>query len=123
MSTINSSTCSDSAASTQEEMQPEALRVNFDRIDPKLEKFFRGESTIRHLNRHVMALQGLNAINRLLLGNAIAQDCMEPSLNGHTVGGLLAAAIALSDMAVDEIEDWAAWADRKARQDTEASQG
>ncbi|WP_186156677.1 hypothetical protein [Burkholderia gladioli] len=112
MSTINSSICSAPSASAQEEKQPEALRVNFDRIDPNLAEFFRGDSTIRHLNRHLMALQGINAISRLLLGNAVAQDCMEPSLNGNTVGGLLAGAIALSEMAIGEIEQWADSADR-----------
>ncbi|MGX5885798.1 hypothetical protein MJS38_34495, partial [Burkholderia gladioli] len=103
--------------------QPEALRVNFDRIDPKLAEFFSGDSTVRHLNRHFMVLQGLNAINRLLLANAIAQDCMEPTMKGNTVGGLLAAAIALSDMATNDIEHWADWADRKARQEAGESHG
>ncbi|WP_186044251.1 hypothetical protein [Burkholderia gladioli] len=114
MSTINPSTCSDQAAPSQEEQQSKALRVNFDHIDPKLEKFFRGDRTVRHLNSHLMVLQGLNAINRLLLGNAIAQDCAEPSMNNQTAGGLLAGAIALSEMAIREIDQWADQAENES---------
>ncbi|WP_186124288.1 hypothetical protein [Burkholderia gladioli] len=114
MSTINPSICSDPSASAQEEKQPEALRVNFDRIDPKLEKFVGAGSTINHLNRHCLVFQGLNAISRLLLGNIVADDSCEPTLNGYIVGGLLSAAIALSDMAIDDIERLADRADKRA---------
>lgn len=114
MSTINPSICSDPSAAPQEEKQPEAFRIDFDRINTKLEEFVGAGSAVHHLNRHFLAFQGLNAISRLLLGNIVADDSCEPTLNGYIVGGLLSAAIALSDMAINDIERLADRADKRS---------
>lgn len=114
MPTINPSSCSDAAASSHEDDQTEAFRVNFDRIAPGCAQEISGEHAGYHLNRYFMVFQGLNAINRLLLANDVAKDCAEPTLNGNVVGGLMSAAIALSDMAIDDIERLADWADKRA---------
>lgn len=111
---IDTPICSDADASSQEENRPDAFRANFDRIAPGCAQEISGEHAAYHLNRYFMVFQGLNAINRLLLANDVAKDCAEPTLNGNVVGGLMSAAIALSDMAIDDIERLADWADQRA---------
>ncbi|WP_186233583.1 hypothetical protein [Burkholderia gladioli] len=114
MSTVNSSTCSDPAASHSNEKRRNALPVDFDRIDPKLSEFVGAESAVDRLNLHFMAFNGINAITRLLRANVVARECAEPSLDNSVADDLLVAAIALSRLAADEIERLADRADDRA---------
>lgn len=114
MTTINTSTSSDPASSRQNKKRPGAPPVDFDRIDPKLSELVGAESAVDRLNLHFMAFNGINSIVRLLRANDIARECAAPSMDNSVTDGLLAAAIALSRLAADEIEHLADSADDRA---------
>ncbi|MGS0976244.1 hypothetical protein [Burkholderia glumae] len=114
MPSIDTPNCKDPAKSHSNEKRRPALPVGFDRIDPKLSEFVGAESAVDRLNLHFMAFNGINAIARLLRANVVARECAEPSMDGSLTDGLLAAAIALSRLAADEIEHLADWADDRA---------
>ncbi|MCA8301298.1 hypothetical protein LGN24_07350 [Burkholderia seminalis] len=56
------------------------------------------------LNNVFHALQGINAIGRILLANSVAEDCCVPTLSNDLVGGLMEGLNALSHMAINKIE-------------------
>ena len=66
-----------------------------------------------HLNKLHRALQGIDAITRILIANGVQEDnhCGQP-LNEYIEGGLLVAANALAEMSVSEIEGLASWQDK-----------
>lgn len=113
MSTCNSSACGGSAEPTQNQFPDNVLRSSFDRIHPRTAEFFSGRTAVNQINRHFLAFQGLNAISRLLLGNMVAEDSFEATIDANTVGGLVSAAIALTEMAIDNIEYLADRADKQ----------
>ncbi|MCQ0029684.1 hypothetical protein [Burkholderia glumae] len=114
MSTINPSACNDPTAPHRREKQPQAFPVDFKRIDPKLSGSIGAARAVDSLNLHFMAFNGINAIVRLLRANDIARECAAPSIDNSVTDGLLAAAIALSRLAADEIEHLADSADDRA---------
>lgn len=94
----------------QAEIKPVVQRID-DRIDRKLSAVIDADSAIAQLNECFRALLGINAINAILLANAVAEDCDEPIIGRHLVGGLLDAAVCLSNFASNEIEFFADRAD------------
>ncbi|NPT36228.1 hypothetical protein [Paraburkholderia xenovorans] len=68
------------------------------------------------LNKLFSALQGIEAITRLLIADGVAVDCDEPALVPSTSGALLVAANALSQYATNDIERLADWAERRVDQ-------
>lgn len=94
--------------------QENFLNQTFDRISAR---GLTVDGACDTLNNVYRAMQGINAIGRILLAKAVAEDRCVPTLNSNLVGGLMEGLNALSRMAVNKIE---CSADRSHQSDREA---
>jgi hypothetical protein len=97
--------------------QENFLNQTFDRVSTR---GLTVDGACYTLNDVYRALQGINAIGRILLANSVAEDCCVPTLSSNLVGGLMEGLNALSNMAINSIEGLA---DRAEQSDTETEVG
>ncbi|KAB0643348.1 MULTISPECIES: hypothetical protein [Burkholderia cepacia complex] len=81
--------------------QENFLNQTFDRVSTR---GLTVDGACDTLNDVYRALQGINAIGRIVLANGVAEDCCVPALNGNLIGGLMEGLNALSHMAINKIE-------------------